>query len=148
MPLKYAPRNNLVKSFLMKKNSCKNNAIMTRIQKKILLHDSTNMYWRIEKKSPKTEKKHEKPLKNWVPQKISPFFVPKRKFLLRLQSWKNSHLWKFYDKNNERDFKLHTKLLRWLLHKKSQITKFLFLKTTIFEKMRKCCKHFLFLFCF
>ena len=103
--------------------------------KKILLHDSTNMYWR---KISLNEKKHEKKL-NWVPQIISPFFVPeekkekKLKFLLRLHK-KDSHLLEIlWWQTNERDFK-HRKHYLGDCYIKKQVCNFFF--------NEKCFEHF------
>ena len=93
------------------------------------------MYWR---KISLNEKKHEKKL-NWVPQIISPFFVPeekkekKLKFLLRLHK-KDSHLLEIlWWQTNERDFK-HRKHYLGDCYIKKQVCNFFF--------NEKCFEHF------
>ena len=113
-------------NLFLKRKLAKKLMPLWRGTKKILLHDSTNMYWR-----KKNLLKWEAWKKlNWVPQIISPFFVPEKKkkklkFLLRLHK-KDSHLLEILWQTNERDFKTQKKtLLRWLLHKKASL-QFLF----------------------
>ena len=109
---------------------------MTRNKKKILLHDSTNMYWR---KISLNEKKHEKKVELSASNNFS-IFCPwrkerkkKLKFLLRLHK-KDSHLLEIlWWQTNERDFK-HRKHYLGDCYIKKQVCNFFF--------NEKCFEHF------